>query len=154
MESFEQVARLDYDHLVEVIPITQTNRHGELTFTVTSIESYRDGFIVLFLVEHMGDDLLDLKYLECVNERGQHYRGRMISGFGGGGRPGGGYHLRSAHTFAPPLNPEARQLTFTTVDAKWVTFDRSANSPGPSRPTAERSAGPWTFSIALGERDG
>lgn len=148
MEVFEQLAALDFDHLVEVIPVAQTEQDSDLTFTVTSIERYQDGFIVHFLIEHTSDYIMSIYNMEGVDERGQQYRGRVVSGFGSG-RPGGEQAQRLAHSFAPALNPEISELRFTVVEAERMRFDHEARQQ-----LTEDAGRTWTVSITLRGRNG
>jgi hypothetical protein len=156
----------DYEHftldqLERILPVAQTQRIGEMDFTLLAIECYEAGFVATTLIEQdwrapdpppASDDqklpqmLRGLQLVsDVVDNLGNRYFGHIRAGSGGGGADG---PLRNhmVYCFAPALHPAARTLTLTLTQVERPRYDPDGL---PTWRDDQVIAGPWTLSFSL-----
>lgn len=144
----------DFDHLQRVVPVALTRQLPGQTLTVTSLELYRDGFIVLLLHEWTANIAAVGTFeplthvVEAADERGQRYAGRPRAGYGSGDQRGAILD-RLMYGFTPALDPAAGQLILTLTA---VTRMRGGAMSGPVFDPADVRGGPWTATFELPPR--
>lgn len=149
-----------FERLEGILPVAQTQRLGEMEFTMLAIECYTAGFVTTFLIEHdwqlpdsPPDDDPDLPssltglliITEAVDDRGNHYVGH-IRGASGGGGPDGLLRDHAVYCFAPALDPNAPSLTLAMLQVEQPRYDSSGR---PKWMDHEVVAGPWTITVSL-----
>jgi hypothetical protein len=133
--------------LIRVVPIAQTQRHGDVEAIALALEVYADGFVVTVLLQATGQPGLtqgspDLP-LAATDDRGGRYTSRMHGGSGGGDPQR--WQWRLARSFTPALDPAARELRLEAAEFHWLRPDPTQRTLTP----ASVVPGPWTFTVAL-----
>lgn len=145
-----QEPRPHAQELVRVIPIAQKQTRDETTVELLSLESYTDGFILqarlwaanpppMTVAQHSHPHI---RSVLATDERGTRYRGLPK------GATGNQWGWRFTFGFVPALTPSTRELRLTLPELRWWRVKQSA--PEATKPDMEIQAGPWEFTIALG----
>lgn len=139
--------------LVRVIPVEQIQRHGEVELALQTLEIYDDGFLVRLRLSYPDRGRRFPEPVFAVrDDRGGKY-GWAPGPDLGSERTGGsarGWRYEAALSFAPALDPAARELAITITEVRWRLLTSPPNfGRGPARPDDEVAPGPWNFTILL-----
>ena len=135
--------------LLHVAPVVQTERRGQWTLTLVSVERWDRCFVANVELVQSGPVDLTIERLHpslrlgVTDGRGKRFDD-WFGGQYGGGLVGGGERHRVIRTFTPPLDLTAHDLRFTAQLQLVLQEDR------PSRIVVARvEPERWTFAVAL-----
>ncbi len=129
--------------LERIIPVGQTQTHGEWSLTCIAVEVYEDGFKVNFRAHHPTEcPAITMLSLAVSDNRGGRYRPWIG---GGNGIPSAtGHHWRMAYNCNPHPDPSAERLQIEGGAVQSMKDDGS-----PRLAVDKAYPGPWIFTAAL-----
>jgi hypothetical protein len=137
------------DRLRRVVGVGVRQTVDQTALTLLSVESYDDGVITQFLLDHHRDrreflgDLPQLR-IRLLDGTARVYAQRPYGSTGG--MAASRIQWRLAIAFAPGLPPDLADLTVRVSDVIWFRHDHSAGR----LEEYVRTQGPWQYTMLLG----